>query len=83
MGKNSKKNREIRAAAIVAGVEAPVLEQAAAELVEFDVWWVMRSERIPPHHMKEVIKADMNARGLTDKESLEDFDEALKDYGIK
>lgn len=59
---------------------APMPEQ---EIFEFDVWWVLRQAKIPAHHMKEVIKADMRARGVSDKETLECFDKALKDYGIK
>lgn len=59
---------------------APMPEQ---EIFEFDVWWVLRQSKIPAHHMKEVIKADMRARGVSDKETLECFDKALKDYGIK
>ena len=54
-----------------------------AELMDFDIWHIMRSGRIPAIHMKEVIKADFKGRGLSNKETMECFDQALSDYGIK
>lgn len=54
-----------------------------ADVYEFDVWWVMRRDRMPKHHMKEVIKADFMARGVNSKDTLENFDKALEKYGIK
>ncbi len=82
MGKKNKNKRMSQSNAQEAS--APMSQEApAVETYEFDVWWVLRQDKIPGHHMKEVIRADMMARGLSDKESLEDFDVALKQYGIK
>lgn len=81
MGKKNKNRHMVQNAAPSAN---PVdQESPAVEVFEFDVWWALRQDKIPGHHMKEVIKADMMARGLSNNESLEDFDKALKQYGIK
>lgn len=53
------------------------------DAIDFDGWWALRSTKIPSQHHKEVIKADFRGRGLTTMETMEDFDEALKEYGIK
>jgi len=55
----------------------------AADLVEFDSWWALRSPKIPRHHYKEIIKADMKARGMQKLATLAQYDEALAKYGIK
>jgi len=82
MGKKNKNKHVPQSGA--QNLSAPIdKEMPVVETYEFDVWWVLRQDKIPGHHMKEVIKADMKARGLSDKESLEDFDVALKQYGIK
>lgn len=84
----SKKNRQDRAAR-QAVAEMPVKElKAMAEkqgehLVDFDGWWAARATKIPGHHHKEIIKADFRGRGLSMMETMEDYDDALKDYGLK
>lgn len=60
-------------------VQAPTSE----ELVEFDSWYATRSNRIPNHHMKEILAADFKGRGLSMQETMEKFDKALCHYGIK
>lgn len=60
--------------------EAPAVE---IEKVDFDAWFAMRSKQIGKQHHKEIIKADFKSRGLGQNESLEDFDEALRKYGVK
>lgn len=50
--------------------------------VDFDAWFVMRGSKIPKQHHKEVIRADFKGRGLSQYESLEAFDAALRKYGI-
>lgn len=50
--------------------------------LEFDSWWAMRFDKIPAHHYKEIVKADMRARGLGHSESATTFDKALAKYGI-
>ena len=66
---------------------APVKEvahkKAASPKVDFDAWFAMRGPKIPPQHHKEVVKADFKGRGLGQHESLEDFDAALRKYGVK
>jgi hypothetical protein len=58
-------------------------KQTHNEKVDFDAWFVMRENKIPPQHHKEIVKADFKGRGLGQCESLEDFDAALGKYGIK
>lgn len=65
-------------------VESQEQEMASeAELVDFDGWWATRRSKIPEHHRKEIIRADFKGRGLSDSETMEDFDAALKLYGLK
>ena len=51
--------------------------------VSFDSWFFQRKEAIPKHHMKEVIWADFRARGLDKEATVEQYDKALRLYGIK
>jgi hypothetical protein len=78
-----KKSRLQRALAESRAAESDAVQAAAPEKVDFDAWFVMRGEKIPKHHHKEIIKADFKGRGLGQHESLEDFDAALAKYGIK
>lgn len=59
--------------------------QAATEQQEilFDAWYAIRASRIPGRHMKEILRADFNGRGLGNKETMEKFDLALEKYGVK
>lgn len=66
---------------VVALKEEAMVKEASPK-VDFDVWFVMRNSKIPKTHHKEVIMADFKGRGLSQCESLEDFDAALKKYGI-
>lgn len=53
------------------------------EKVSYDQWWMMLNGRMKIRsHLKEVIWADMKARGITKTESIETFDKALKLFGI-
>lgn len=56
---------------------------APVEKVDFDAWYALREGRIARQHHKEIIKADFRARGLSQHESMDDFDEALRKYGVK
>lgn len=51
--------------------------------VEFDGWWAARSSVIPAVHKKEIIKADFKGRKVSMVSTMADFDEALKQYGVK
>lgn len=68
-------------AEMVSAQEQP--EESGSEKIDFDSWWAMRSKMIPSVHHKEVVKADIMARGLSGEEKPEDYDAALVKYGIK
>jgi hypothetical protein len=51
--------------------------------VDFDAWWAMNEKKIPVQHYKEIVLADFKARGLTLKEPMASYSEALKKYGVK
>lgn len=59
------------------------IENQTPEKVNFSVWFYMRSEMIPKQHVREVIWADFKGRGLSDTETMEVFDNALRAYGIR
>jgi len=61
--------------------EAPV--ENKPEEIDLDSWYFLRSKSIPGHHMKEIIRADFKARGLGNKDTMENFDKALESYGVK
>ena len=65
--------------------EAPAEMKAAVQqpLVEFDAWFASRKSKIDGHHYKEIIMADMKARGVAMLNTMKAFDEALAKYGIK
>lgn len=50
--------------------------------VSFDSWHHQRAHKIPKMHVKEIILADFKARGLGLSETMEDYDNALKLYGV-
>jgi hypothetical protein len=56
---------------------------AEEKTVSFDSWFFQRKDKIPKHHMKEVIFADFTARGLDKEATVEQYDKALRLYGIK
>jgi poly(3-hydroxyalkanoate) synthetase len=58
------------------------MHQEAAKL-DFDAWWILTENKIPGHHYKEIIQADFRARGLSSKETMQSYNEALKKYGLK
>lgn len=59
---------------------APILTEQPK--IEFDTWYAMRSHLIPPHHLKEIIKADFKGRGVPSMATIAEFDEALRKYGV-
>lgn len=82
MGKNKYFQKQKQ---MPANIQEPSLEEAQVqeELVEFEEWYAAREEFIPSHHRKEILKADFKGRGLGDKETMADFDYALKEYGVE
>jgi hypothetical protein len=65
--------------------EAQQAVQAAPQpmKVDFDAWWAMNEKKIPGHHRKEIIVADFKARGLSMRETMQAYNDALKLYGVK
>lgn len=51
--------------------------------VDFDAWWAMNEKKIPEQHRKEIVLADFRARGLSTKETMQSYHDALKKYGVK
>jgi hypothetical protein len=76
----AKKNKE--EAKPVAKVAAPQALPLPAKLA-FDAWWAMKEKKIPVQHRKEIIWADFRARGLSTKETMQSYNDALKRYGVK
>jgi hypothetical protein len=60
---------------------APVVE--AEVEVTFDSWFHQRKHMIPKCHMKEILMADFQARGLKLKATMAAYDKALELYGVK
>jgi uncharacterized protein YcbX len=50
--------------------------------VDFEVWYSIRSNKIPTQHHKEIIKADFKGRKVPALATMAEFDSALKKYGI-
>jgi hypothetical protein len=51
--------------------------------VHFESWFNQRKHVIPEIHKKEVLVADFKSRGLGLEASMEEFDRALRLYGVK
>ena len=51
--------------------------------MSFDSWYHQRKSKIPKQHLKEILKADFEARGVKSESTVEEFDRALKLYGVK
>lgn len=51
--------------------------------VSFSSWYHQRKASIPKQHLKEVIWADMVARGLKEMATMKEYDKALELYGVK
>lgn len=58
------------------------LEIKEENLMDFDAWWSTVKNSIPPAHKKEIIWADFKARKLSNRETKESYDAALKKYGL-
>lgn len=51
--------------------------------VSFDSWYHQRKDKIAKCHLKEIILADMQARGMKKEATMGEFDKALELYGVK
>jgi hypothetical protein len=86
MAKKKKTAKEIKAE--IKKMEDEKRKEAHKHLpketkVSFDSWYHQRVHKIPKMHTKEVIVADFRARGLGMIHTMEEFDKALKLYGIE
>lgn len=52
-------------------------------LVEFEEWFSQREKLIPAHHHREIIRADFLARKVPKLATMDQFDEALRKYGVR
>jgi hypothetical protein len=59
----------------------PIVESVPT--VDFNVWFAMREKKIPAQHLREIIWADFQGRGLSKKETVVAYDAALAEYGVK
>ena len=72
---------------IIDEVNETVMEEAAPEaieeLIDFDEWYSLREDMIPRQHHREILRADFNARKMPKLNTVEAFDRALGQYGVK
>lgn len=63
---------------------AKVQELATVDVVvDFDQWWADRAAVLKqPAHIKEILKVDAKARGVSGKQSLDKWDWAAKQFGL-
>lgn len=55
----------------------------ADEKLSFDHWWILLNKRMPLRaHLKEIMWADFNARGLGKEELVAKYDEGLRLFGL-
>jgi hypothetical protein len=51
--------------------------------LSFDEWWIrLQKQKLLRQHMKEIIWADFNARGLGREELATKYDEGLRLFGL-
>lgn len=66
--------------------ERSVAEQPAQQesAVTFDEWWMSREEQIKkPAYIKEILRVDARARGLSKKELRSRWDWAARQFGLE
>lgn len=87
----SERKRQADLAKEIKAMEAKKREEAlkqapppaAEQKMHFDGWYALRGGSIPAQHMKEILRADFKARGCSDMETLQRYDAALIQYGVK
>ena len=86
MDKKDNKKKEVDLAAEIKQMEnakrkaVPIKQD---KTMSYNSWYHQRKSKIPKQHLKEIIWADMIARGVKDISTVEEFDRALELYGIK
>lgn len=84
MAKKSKKDLKAEIKMMEAKKREETAPKAPAEKkVSFDSWYHQRKDKIAKHHLKEIIKADFEARGLGKEATMGEYDKALELYGVK
>ena len=63
--------------------EAEVKVIKPVQKISFDSWFHLRGNKIPKMHDKLVIWAYFKSLGLSKLEKMEDFDSAIRKYGLK
>ena len=51
--------------------------------MSFNSWYHQRKQSIPKQHLKEILWADFDARGIKEQSTVDEFDRALALYGVK
>lgn len=63
-------------------LKAPPVPQE--EKIDFEQWWLIRSPTLgQPSHVKDILKADARGRKLSSKETMERWDWAARQFGLK
>lgn len=86
MAEKKKKQKEANLAVEIKAMEDAKRKVTPAKQVatmSYDSWYHQRKSEIPKQHLKEVIWADMSARGIKNMSTMEEFDKALGLYGVK
>ena len=62
---------------------ALIVTENEIKSVDFDQWWADRSAALKqPPHLKEILKVDAAARGVTGKQAFEKWDWAARQFGL-
>ena len=57
-------------------------ESKKVETISFEEWYSMQEKNIPSHHHREILKADFKGQGIIGEATKDQFDMALKKYGV-
>jgi hypothetical protein len=79
----AKKNKMQKPAEAIKAAPVEQSQEEQAPKVAFDSWYAARASAIPAVHKKEIIKADFKGRKVPMISTMEEFDLALKKYGVE
>lgn len=58
-------------------------QQEVVEDIDFDQWWAEKTAILKqPPYMKEIVRVDAAARGITGKQPIDKWDWAAKQFGL-
>lgn len=86
MAKKARSKKEVDLAAKIKKMEDDMRKSVPVKkdkVISFNSWYHLRKDDIPKQHLKEIIWADMVARGVKELSTAEEFDRALRLYGVK